>query len=346
MGGPTSRRSQGLSRVVAFTGAASFLGQNLIGLLEEDPRIEKIVALDLEAPATAGKKTRFHEIDLTRPRATEKIADALSVEGVDTLLHLAFLASPTQAHAYAHEVESLGTMHVLTGAQEANVRKLVLWSQTLLYGAHPTNPNFLTEKHPLRAPREERFFADKIEAEEEATRFGEREGHLVTVLRTAPILGPTVKNYLTRYLARRFVPTLMGFDPLWQLLHEVDAVAAFKVAIDRDVAGTFNIVGDGVLPLSTVIKLASRIPMPVPHPVAGPLVGALWVAQTADAPRSFLDYLRYVCVADGELAEKKLGFRPAYSTREALLDYASAQRLRDVRLLHDTDEAPAGRVDR
>src|ERR1043165_2483717 len=32
--------------VVALTGAASFLGANLIGLLEEDPRIGRIVAID------------------------------------------------------------------------------------------------------------------------------------------------------------------------------------------------------------------------------------------------------------------------------------------------------------
>ena len=31
-----------------------------------------------------------------------------------------------------------------------------------------------------------------------------------------------------------------------------------------------------------------------------------------------------------------MGFRPAYTTREALLDYISAQRLRDVKLLHET----------
>ena len=27
----------------------------------------------------------------------------------------------------------------------------------------------------------------------------------------APILGPTVSNYLTKYLARKLVPTMMGF---------------------------------------------------------------------------------------------------------------------------------------
>jgi UDP-glucose 4-epimerase len=322
-------------RAIAFTGAASFLGQNLIGLLEEDPRVRRIVSLDIEAPATAGAKTQHHDVDLTRPRSAEKMAEVLHEADVDLLVHLAFLASPNYADGWAHELESLGTLHALTAAAQAGVRKLVFWSQTLLYGAHPTNPNFLTERHPLRARKTERFFMDKIEAEAEAARYAQRPGSVVTVLRTAAMLGPTVRNYLTRYLAHRLVPTLMGFDPLWQVVHEVDAVAAFKQAIDRDVPGTFNIVGDGVLPLSTVIKLAGRGALPLPHPLAGPLVAGLWMARNGEAPPSFLDYLRYVCVADGEAA-RRVGFRPAYSVREAVLDYASAQRLRDARLLQET----------
>jgi UDP-glucose 4-epimerase len=323
-------------RTVAITGAASFLGRNLVGLLEEDDRVGRIVAIDLSSPATAGSKTRAYEIDLTSPAAEERASEILSAERADCVVHLAFLGSPTHARGWAHELESVGTMRLLNAARLAQVRKLVLWSQTLLYGAHPTNPNFLSERHPLRAPLEEPFFADKIEAEAEANRFARRTGNIVTILRTAPVVGPTVKNYLSNYLARRVVPTMMGFDPLWQLLHEADALAAFRLAILRDVPGTFNIVGDGVLPLTTIIKLAGRVAAPIPHVLFPALAGALWVAQLSEAPPAFLDYLRYVCVADGEKARAEMGFIPAYTTREALIDYTSAQRLRDVRLLHET----------
>jgi UDP-glucose 4-epimerase len=323
-------------RTVAITGATSFLGRNLVGLLEDDDRVGSIVALDLSAPITAGAKTRAYDVDLTSPTAEERASEIFSAERVDCVVHLAFLSSPTHARGWAHELESVGTMRLLNAARLASVRKLVLWSQTLLYGAHPTNPNFLSERHPLRAPLGEAFFADKVEAEAEANRFARRTGNVVTILRTAAVVGPTVKNYLSNYLARRFVPTMMGFDPLWQLLHEADAVAAFRLAIMRDVPGTFNIVGDGVLPLTTIIKLAGRVATPVPHLLFPAVAGALWMAQLAEAPTAFLDYLRYVCVADGEKARAEMGFVPAYTTREALIDYASAQRLRDVRLLQET----------
>jgi UDP-glucose 4-epimerase len=227
-------------------------------------------------------------------------------------------------------------MHVAVAAGHAQVRKLVLWSLTWLYGARPTNPNFLTEKHPLRAPLGEPFFADKIDAEDQARKLAQRSpGTAVTVLRTAPILGPTVHNSLTRYLARKLVPTMMGFDPLVQFLHEADAIAAMHLAVLRDVPGTFNIVGDGVLPLSMAVKLAGRIAVPVPHPFAEPVAALGWVAQLVEAPPSFLKYLRFLCVADGRKARDAMGFRPAYTSRDAVLDFAGAQRLRDVKLLSE-----------
>lgn len=321
-------------RTVALTGADAFLGRNLIGLLEDDDRVGRIVALDVKNPPTAGRKTRFYKVDLTQPSVDARLAEILAAEEVDTFLHMAFLASPTHASAWAHELESVGTMHVLNACRERPVRKFVLWSQTLLYGASPSNPNYLSESHPLRANPASRFLRDKVEAEEAVARFAKQTpGTQVTVLRLAPILGPTVHNYLTRYLGRRVVPTLMGFDPLMQFLHEVDALAAFVHAIHRDAPGVFNIVGEGVLPLSTVIGLAGRSSLPVPHAIALPLTRAMWAAQFSEAPPTFLDFLRWICVADGDKAQREFHFQPSFTTREAVVDFAGAQSLRDARLL-------------
>jgi UDP-glucose 4-epimerase len=323
-------------RSIAVVGAASFLGRNLIGMLEEDSRVRQIVSVDVEAPKTAGQKTRIYDVDLTKASADDRVGEIFVAESVDTVVHLAFLSSPTHAVAWAHELESVGTMHVLNASRRANVRKIVMRSHTLLYGAYPTNPNYLTENHALRARRSEPFLADKLAAEKSVLEYADAsKNRIVTVLRTAPVLGPTVQSYLTKYLSRRVVPTVLGFDPLWQLLHESDAVAAFKLAIDRDAPGVFNVVGDGVLPLSTIIKLAGRIELPVPRFLATPLFGALWLGQLSESPPTLLDYLQYLCVADGERAKRVLGFSPAYTTREALLDFASAQHLRDARLLSE-----------
>jgi UDP-glucose 4-epimerase len=319
------------------TGAAGRLGGHLVSSLEEDNRVARIVAIDAGAGAAASSKTRSYDVDLTQPAAEARVAEIFAAERVDALAHLAFLPAPTHASAWAHELESVGTMHVTVAARQAHVRKLVLLSQTWLYGAHPSNPNFLTEKHPLRAPRSEPFFADKIEAEEQARKLAQRSaGTVVTILRMAPILGPTVESAITRYLSRRVVPTMMGFDPLVQFLHEADAVAALHLAIARDAPGTFNVVGAGVLALSAAIRSAGRMALPVPHPVAEAATAIGWAAQFVEAPPAFLKYLRFVCVADGAKARDELGFTPAYTSREALADFVSAQRQRDVKLLAES----------
>jgi UDP-glucose 4-epimerase len=56
-----TRRARG-TLSVAVTGAASFLGKNLIGLLEEDERVSRIVTLDIARPVTAGQKTRVSSV--------------------------------------------------------------------------------------------------------------------------------------------------------------------------------------------------------------------------------------------------------------------------------------------
>jgi UDP-glucose 4-epimerase len=332
---PLAARRSG-KRVVAITGAATFLGENLIGFLEDDESIERLTGIDGGAPQTAQRKTRIYQLDLSQSAAEDHLGEVLAAEGVDTLVHLAFLPSPTHASAYCHEFESVGTMRALNACRRSHVNKFVMWSQSVLYGARPDNPNFLSEDHPLRA-RSAPFFRDKIEAEEEALRFGAPgRGRSVTILRTAPIVGPSVDNYLTRYLSHRVVPTVLGFDPLWQFLHEADAVRAFRLAVLRDFPGVFNVAPDGVLPLGTAIRLAGRSPLPLPRSLADTVVGALWLAQVAEAPAAFIDYLQYLCVVDGAELERVSGFRPLYTSREALIEYAAAQHLRDVRLLTET----------
>ncbi|MDH5672442.1 MAG: NAD-dependent epimerase/dehydratase family protein [Myxococcales bacterium] len=334
--GLETRRAPREGRSVAVTGANTFLGRNLVGLLEEDPTVARIVVLDVKNPASAGAKTCFYDTDLTAPGVDSTIAEILHAEAVDTVVHLAFVASPTQAVAWAHELESAGTMHLLAACRKHALRKLVVRSNVLVYGAHPSNPNFLTEEHPLLGLPGSHFVEDKVDVEQQVRSFSEeRPDCCVTVLRMGAILGPTVHNYVVRWLSHRFVPRLMGHDPLTQFLHEVDAVAALKLALERDARGALNIVGDGVLPISTVIKLVGRLSLPIPAPIFRRFASLLWVAQLSEAPPSFLAALRYLCVADGSRAYQRLGFKPVYSSRDAVLDFEGALRLRDARLLQE-----------
>jgi UDP-glucose 4-epimerase len=309
-------------RVVAITGACTYLGTELIKLLEADSRYQRVLALDIRRPDLPSDliKVEHHTVDLTVPTVGTQLAGLL--RGVDTVVHGAFLSFPTHAASWAHELEDVGTMHVLDACAHVAPARFLLLSTTLVYGASAGNPNWLSEMAPLRGLPGSRYVTDKVRAEMQVARHAEEHPETaVAVLRFAPLLGPTVSSYVTRFFSRPLAPVLMGHDPLLQFVHESDAVQALKRAVDRDVSGPFNIVGDGVLPYSTVLALMGRVPVPMPHFVARRLYRALWATQIATTPPTFLDFLRYLCVADGSRAERELGFRARYDVQRAIQDF-------------------------
>lgn len=52
---------------------------------------------------------------------------------------------------------------------------------------------------------------------------------------------------------------------------------------------------------------------------------ALWATQVFSSPPSLLDYLLYVCVADGSRARRELGFTARFSIKRTILDFLGVQ---------------------
>ena len=310
-----------------MTGANGSLGRVILPRLLASDFVEKVIAFDLAKLEQTHEKLVFAPVDLTRPSADREMAEVLEDHGVSLLVHLAFFSSQIRNASYAHEVEALGTVHVLSACVEAGLSRIVMSSTTTVYGASAQNPNFLTEDRPLKGSPRSRFISDKVEAEQQVRKFRDRHRDLsTTVLRFAPIIGPNIENPFTRYLGRRIAPTLMGYDPLMQFLHEEDAAEATLLAVQQEIRGEFNIVGRGVIPLSTVLRLTGARPLPLPHPWARGALKALNATGLISMPPSFLEYVRYLWVADGRLAEQTLAFRPRYSSREAVISFASRTR--------------------
>lgn len=309
-------------------GAHTVLGQLLIDALEEDPEVEEFWVIDLHSPKTkAHKKLRFIQLDLIAPGADALLAEELKKVGAQTLVHCTLKNNPSLNWVYAHELEVIGTLNVVGAAKAAQVRKFVLCSTTAVYGASPKNPNYISESQGLAKQPQAHFVKDKVEAEKQVMKlYKEAPEIIVNILRFCLIVGPRSSNYFIELFRRPLVPTLLGYDPLMQFIHEKDALRALMLSLKNDYRGEFNIVGKGVIPLSYALRLAGKWKVPLASVVAYPAIQLLWNLQLVSVPGRLLDYFRYLWVADGEKARKLMGFEAEMSSKEAFLDFAKADR--------------------
>lgn len=317
--------------VIAVTGLKSFVAQRLVErLVERTPEL-RVVGIDLRRPFRLDGRVRFHRVDFTEPTAGDRLAEVLRNERVEVLVHCAFRREPTPDIEMDHELETIGSIHVVNACAAAKVGRLVVASSTMLYGPWPDNPNFLTEEHPLRGHPDAHCVQDRVEMEQLLGRWSRKHPDAeVTVLRPCWMIGPEHWDHVVRYFALPVVPTVMGYDPLLQLVHEEDVVDAFEKATLEAHPGIFNVVGRGVLPLSTLLRLGGKRILSLPSPLLYRVASYPTQAQTGDPSSGFYDYLRYLWVADGSRGWDAFG-EPAYTTKEAWISFISSRRMRRYR---------------
>jgi UDP-glucose 4-epimerase len=320
-----------MSGVIAITGLRTFVGRRLAERLLARRPAPRVVGIDLRRPHQLAPHSRFQAVDLTDPTADGRLAELFDKERVEVVVHAAFRTDPDPDVEYDHELETIGSLHVMHACAAAKVQRLVLASSTMLYGPRPDNPNFLTEAHPLRGHPEAHNVENRRETEALLSDWAQRHRHTeVTVLRPCWIMGPSYWDHVVRYFARPLVPTLLGYDPLLQFVHEEDCLRVFEQAALTSHPGVYNVVGSGVLPLSTVLRLAGKRSFPLPAPLLYRLGAVPAQAETGDRPEGFYDYLRWLWVADGARGFAAFG-EPIYTSKEAWIAFVSSRRMRRYR---------------
>lgn len=307
---------------IAITGTGGFIGDMLLRHFVRQPHPPRLVAIDLKPPQITPKRFEFFPCDLTAPDADHKLATLFAKKRCDTVIHAALHSQPKRSEEYSHELQSIGSMYLLHAVHAAGVRQLIVSSTTDVYGAFPENPSFLTEDHPLRGGSLSAFLRDRIDVEQQCARFAKHHPEItVTVLRPCTILGPDIRNYKTHLLKQSVIPTVMGFDPLVQFVHEADVLQAFLLALEKRVGGAFNIVGDGVTPLSRALALMGKVQIPVAGPLLWAGTGLLWHLKIQKTPPTHIQFMQYPCIADGSRAKRELGFTPRYALRDVLQSF-------------------------
>lgn len=295
-------------RVVLVTGVAGYWGGRLARELLADGSC-RVVGLDREPPAEAIVGLDFIQADFRDPLLTE----LLTVLGVDTVCHLAFRETSRHSEE-AFDLNVMGAMKLFGACAAAGVQTIVYKSSTQLYGAYPDNPAHLKEEHPLRADKQFAYNRYRLEMEAFCNGFTrQHKGIRLAVLRFAGIVGPTADTSFTRYLGRGEAPTLLGFNPMMQVIHEDDVVAALAHAALTEADGIFNVAAEPPIPLKRLLALAGVRPLPLLHLIA--YVPSLnpYRRRMSLGP----DYLRYRWTVDVTRMTDALGFTPGLSADEA-----------------------------
>jgi UDP-glucose 4-epimerase len=310
-------------RVVLVTGVSRDLGAQFARSLAANNDVE-VVGLDVIRPRHDLGAADFVRADIRNP----VIAKVIATRGVETVVHLAMVATPGSAggRSSMKEINVIGTMQLLAACQRAETfRKLVVQSSISVYGASPRDPAKFTEDMSPRAQPRTGFGKDSLEVESYVRGLARRRPDVVvTTLRMANLMGAGVDSQVTRYLSLPVVPRVMGFDARLQFLHPSDAVAALLLVTHRDVPGTFNVAAPDIVTLSQVLRKLGRPTVGVPRSAA-PLVATLVrQARLVDFSADQIEALTYGRGMDTSRFTSQTGFVPKYTSLAALQEFVGA----------------------
>lgn len=309
------------SHTFLITGGAGFLGINLIRYLLQ--KKQKVVSLDI---APFAYTDVVDKITVVQGDIRNKKLIVKAMEGVTVVVHCAAaLPLYTEKDIYSTDID--GTKHVIESAYKAKVKRFIHISSTAVYGIPNHHP--LYETDPLDGVGA--YGKAKIAAELICKSY-RKKGMCVSILRPKSFVGPERLGVFALLYdwaneGKNF-PMIGSGNNRYQLLDVddlCDAIYACATKDKRHVNDTFNI---GAKEFTTmkedyqvVLDKAGFGKKVIGFP-AMPLIWTLrvleffqlsplykWVYETASKD-SFVSI---------EKAEKKLGFNPKYSNKQALL---------------------------
>jgi len=218
------------------------------------------------------------------------------------------------------DINVIGTMQLLGACQRApSVRHLVVKSTAAVYGSGPRDPAMISEGSTPRHPPTSGWAKDSVEVEEYVRGFARRRPDVgIATLRFANIVGPGMRTGMTSYLTMPLVPTVLGFDPRLQFVHEDDAIEVTRRIVLQRTSGTYNVAGEGVVLLSQALGRLGKPSLALPAALVPSVGKTLARGAWADFSRDQVRYLTYGRVLDTSLLQAEVGFVPEYTSEEAL----------------------------
>ncbi len=256
---------------------------------------------------------------VTSIRGDIRDRDALrrAMVGCDRVVHLAFVLAPLRSSTGVEEVNLGGTENVLRSMEDTGVEKLVFTSSTLAYGPWPDNPQVVTEEQVLRPHPEVTYAKHKALCEDLIN----KSGVPAVITRTCVVAGRDMDNYEFRFLAHPALSAPTGPMKSWQFMHTDDVGRFHALATINDRTGVVNVgPDDRGISIDEIAAILGKPLVRMPFGVLKAVAGAAWRADVLELSPADLDGFRYMPTLDTTRMVQDWGYRPTYSSREALAD--------------------------
>ena len=326
---------------VAITGPTGDIGRALLPQLDAAPEVDRIIGMARRPfnPAELGlEKTEYRQGDIL-----DQDSIAALVEGADVLVHLAFIILGGREET--HRINLEGTRNVFEAAVSSGVKRFVYTSSVAAYGFHDDNPQPLTEEVVPKGTDEFYYSAQKAELERELHRMVDGSEVETYVFRPCIVAGPDALTMISALMEQlqlggripqitTFLNSVPFLKPVlpdpgtpFQLVHHDDVAQALVAAITgRGEPGIYNLAADGTIKFADFASALGWYSVPVPK-FSVDLTAEL-IARIPFAPTEFswINAGRVPVIMDTTKAQEKLGWQPAYDTRETLFQTVEGAR--------------------
>ncbi|GLK87436.1 SDR family oxidoreductase [Pseudomonas turukhanskensis] len=311
---------------VLITGAAGFIGQQLLNELAVQHPKWTLIAADIRPQTKQGLKMNVEPVllDISQHK---QVLECVAAWKPEAIVHLASVVTPPRgmSDAQLHAIDVGGTRSIVEAALANNVQQLIVTSSGAAYGYFPENAEWIDENDPLRGHDHFAYAKHKREVEELLAVTRRKHPALKQlVLRPGTILGKRVNNQITDMFKKRAVLGIKGSDSRFVFIWDQDVVAIIRQGLESSAQGIFNLAGDGALSLSEIAGILGKPYRPLP---AGLISGALRVLKPLGLSQygpEQLDFLRYRPVLNNRRLKEEFGYQPRYTSREAFMAFLEA----------------------
>lgn len=311
---------------IAVIGATGNVGTAVLHALRSDHELVG-VARRVPEPAPPYDTVDWHTVDIARPGAPARLADAIA--GADAVVHLAWILQPNRDLARLQRTNVGGARAVLDAVAAAHVPRLVVASSVGAYSAGPKR-RAVGEDWPTGGIHTSHYGRQKAAVERMLDRF-ERDHPDVAVARIRPglvmhgeagaevarlFLGPLIPTW---WLDRIRLPVLpLPSSAISQVVHASDLAEAFRLVVERHARGAFNVAADPVVDPELVARVLGTRTVPVRRGAVRALLDAAWRLRIEAADPGWLDLATHLPVMSTERARTELGWAPRVDAADAL----------------------------